>query len=139
MSITKNSMGMLMMGMVLGVVLSYVMMEISRNCWVRTSSYLVKRDIIRVLVRQASRWSVAARQDSNPLIAVLHANYGAGYLWALKDIATDEEIRRATNLDVIKFIRSITRIQDQATHQAVQKCPHYSSAKDFLSKLAGER
>ena len=40
---------------------------------------------INTLIRQAARWSVAAQQDESPIIALLHANYGAGYLWALKD------------------------------------------------------
>ena len=51
-----------------------------------------KKSHIETLIRQASRWSVAAQQDDSPIIALLHANYGAGYLWALKDIATDQEI-----------------------------------------------
>lgn len=38
------------------------------------------------LIRQVARWSTAGKQDKNSMIAVLHANYGAGYLWALKDI-----------------------------------------------------
>ena len=50
---------------------------------------------IKTLVRQAARWSSAAKQDENPMIAVLHSNYGAGFLWALKDIATQEQIEKA--------------------------------------------
>ena len=50
---------------------------------------------IQKLTRQAARWSTAAAQDDSPLIAVLHANYGAGYLWALKDIATAKQIKNA--------------------------------------------
>lgn len=48
--------------------------------------------MINTLVRQTSRWATASKQDINILIAVLHANYAAEYLWALKDIASDEEI-----------------------------------------------
>lgn len=40
-------------------------------------------NIIKTLVRQSARWSVAALQDTNIMIAVLHSNYGAGYLWVL--------------------------------------------------------
>lgn len=40
-------------------------------------------NIIKTLVRQSARWSVAASQDTNIMIAVLHSNYGAGYLWVL--------------------------------------------------------
>ena len=53
---------------------------------------------IKTLVRQAARWSSAAKQDKNPMIAVLHSNYGAGFLWALKDIATQDQIEKATGI-----------------------------------------
>ena len=44
-----------------------------------------KTNPVDILVRQASRWSVAAQQDKSPMIALLHANYGVGYLWALQE------------------------------------------------------
>ena len=56
---------------------------------------------IKTLVRQASRWSTAAKQDKNPMISVLHANYGAGYLWALKDIATQSQIEKAAGIETL--------------------------------------
>ena len=51
---------------------------------------ILKKNIEK-LVRQSARWSTATKQDKNPLIAVLHANYCAGYLWALKEIVSNEE------------------------------------------------
>ena len=41
-------------------------------------SYKVRT--IRTLLRQSARWALASQQDKSPLIALLHANYGAGYL-----------------------------------------------------------
>lgn len=32
-----------------------------------------------ILIRQAARWSIAAEQDINPIISLLHANYGTAY------------------------------------------------------------
>ena len=43
------------------------------------------------------------------MIAVLHANYGAGYLWALKDIATDSEIQKATGINLGDFENEIVK------------------------------
>jgi hypothetical protein len=94
-----------------------------------------KSDTIKTLVRQAARWSVAAQQDENPMIAVLHANYGAGYLWALKDIATDDEIEKATGIDVLKFRDEIVKVQDFATRKAVNACPEFGPATSYLTQL----
>ena len=59
--------------------------------------------IILKLTRQAARWSVAALQDENPIISILHANYGAGYLWAIKDIVTTDKFNEITGLDYLTF------------------------------------
>ena len=85
----------------------YFMNEIKNKCLIGIDSNSIVNKVINVLVRQASRWATAAKQDKNSMIAVLHANYGAGYLWALKDIATTEQIKAATGIDMLKFEREI--------------------------------
>ncbi len=97
-----------------------------------------KDKIIKTLVRQASRWSTAAKQDNNPLIAVLHANYGAGYLWALKDVFTDKEIEEVMDFNVLKFRDEIIQIQDNANLKLIKECPSFSNKSDYLAKLAKE-
>lgn len=87
--------------------------------------------IIKILVRQTSRWSNAAQQDTSPLVSVLHANYGAGYLWALHDIATDNEIYNATGIDSKKFTQKIIDIQDNATMKLYNLCPKYGNNLDI--------
>lgn len=96
-----------------------------------------KQKDIRTLIRQASRWSVAADQDENAMIAVLHANYGAGYLWALQDIATDNEIA-STGVDHQKFKDEIIRIQDNATRNMARLCPDFAPKTGYLTSLSGE-
>tara|TARA_B100000700_G_C14455009_1_gene583411 strand:- start:120 stop:491 length:372 start_codon:yes stop_codon:yes gene_type:complete len=94
---------------------------------------------IETLIRQASRWSVAAQQDESPIIALLHANYGAGYLWALKDIATDQEIFENTGLDIIKFKKKIIDVQDAATKRVSRACPEFIGDVDkYLLSLGGD-
>jgi hypothetical protein len=78
---------------------------------------------IKILLRQISRWGVAAEQDESPMIAVLHANYAVGYLQALTDIATEKEINKY--LDFNKFKWNIYKIQDDAVKKAVKVCPQY--------------
>ena len=96
-------------------------------------------NILKILSRQSARWSLAAAQDKSSLIAVLHANYGAGYLWAMKDIATSEQIQQATNIDPIQFEREITKIQDATTVRMVKLCPKYGTQDNkYLAKIAGE-
>ena len=93
---------------------------------------------IESLVKQCARWSTAAEQDNNPLIANLHANYGAGYLFALEDISSDREVERITGIDFEKFRSEILRIQDQSARGLIKKCPEAAPAASFLAKIGGE-
>jgi hypothetical protein len=105
----------------------------------KTEDTLKINQVIEVMVRSCSRWAVASLQDSSPLIAVLHANYAAGYLWALQDCFTDKQIYNVTGIDIIKFQKRITQVQDIATRGLVSVCPKYASDLDiYLSKISGE-
>jgi len=91
-----------------------------------------------ILVRQAARWSVAAQQDQNPMIANLHANYGAGYLWALQDIATHQEIEGATGIDWKQFRDEILKTQDLAAQKLAKTCPKFAPKPGYLTRIAKE-
>lgn len=65
---------------------------------------------------------MASSQDQAPAIAVLHANYGMGYLLALKDLVTNEEFQRITGANLLDFEQRIARIQDAATLRLVERC-----------------
>jgi hypothetical protein len=79
--------------------------------------------IIKRLMRGCSRWAIASKQDKSPLIAMLHANYAAGYLWALKDVFSDTQIERASGIsNIIDFQNDIVTIQDTATKRLINSC-----------------
>lgn len=98
-----------------------------------------KKKTIKTLIRQSARYSAAATQDESPLIALLHANYGAGYLWALRDVATDVEIKKYGNVDILEFQNKITSIQDKATKLVSGTCPKFvDKVEHELMRLAGD-
>lgn len=92
-------------------------------------------DIIKILSRQAARWSVAAEQDTNMVIATLHANYSAGYLWAIKDITDDAQFRLATGLDLKDFETKIINTQDKITRKLVESCKTIAPTNTDLIKV----
>jgi hypothetical protein len=95
------------------------------------------KNINKILVRQAARWSTAAKQDQNPIISVLHANYGAGYLWALNDISDKNTIEKETGINYNVFRDKITEIQDKSVKKLIQNCPNLKK-NDYLAEIAGE-
>jgi len=122
-------------GVILGMILMYILMNNTnkKNNMEKQIEFTAKK-----LVRQAARWSTAAKQDKNAMIAVLHANYGAGYLWALKDIIKTDIIEKKTKIDMSEFEDEIVKIQDEATQNMAKMCPEYAPESSYLTSLAGE-
>ena len=105
----------------------------------RHSSNTSLKSSIKQLMRQAARYATAAQQDAAPLMAVLHANYAAAYMYAMLDIATDSQIHNMTGVDMKKFREHVTNVQDMVTKKTVDKCPEFAGEIDlYLSTIAGE-
>ena len=113
----------------------YIFTNYSNN---KNDEQISKEDIIKKLVRQSARWSTAARQDNSLMIKVLHACYGAGYLWALKDIASNDEIERYAKIDMFKFENEITSTMDAAQMELASTCGKYPPKRSYLTSIAGE-
>jgi hypothetical protein len=126
-------------GILIGFVLMFVIDRILNKCWISNNTKRFHNKLINKLVRQTARWSTAASQDDNPVIAVLHANYAAGYLWALKDIATNEEIKNSSNVDMNKFQKNIINTQDKTNKKLATLCPNFIKTDNpYLAKIGGE-
>ena len=125
-------------GLVLGILLMFILNQVKKICLLGYSDDSILKEIIKILTRQSARWATAAKQDENSLIAVLHANYGAGYLWALKDIATPDQIKYATGIDINEFQKEIVSTQDKVTRRMAKLCPDYAPEPSYLTKIGGE-
>ena len=88
----------------------------------KVDSYNKYNQSIIVLYRQCARWASASLQDKSELVQVLHANYAAGYLWALKDIVSTEYFYKLTGQNFLAFEHSIVDIQNKATKRLINKC-----------------
>lgn len=117
------------------ILISVIVMSFVTKPSISSNSSL--KPVIDTLIRQCARWAIAAQQDKNVIIAVLHANYAAGYLWALRDIASDVEIQNLSGVDIIKFRDEITKIQDTATLKLNAACPKFSVSNTYLMQIAG--
>jgi hypothetical protein len=93
---------------------------------------------INKLIRQTSRWAVAAEQDTNPYISNLHATYSLGYLMALREIYSDDTIKNLVKIDIRKLETEVTRIMDNAVKQLSIICPDGKPKNKYLAILAKE-
>jgi len=128
-------------GIILFIILTIIIDGYLFFTWFGTSTKPNgRKDMIKKTVRQISRWSSAAKQDLNDLIAVLHANYGSAYMFSMKELFSEKEIEEVLGSEQKRkqFEAEVIKVQDEATKKAVAKCPEFSGAVDFLAKMAGE-
>ena len=125
---------------IVGIVSAYIGYRASEI--ISKNRTIEKDKVIKTLYRQCSRWSSAAIQDQNPLVATLHSNYAAGYLWGLEDVFTSDEISKATGIDHKEFRAGIQQNQDLATKTLIQACPNFAKeiegSSTLVTKVAGE-
>ena len=88
-------------------------------------------NVVYTLYRQSARYALAADQDEEEIIRVLHANYATGYLWAIKDIVTGEDFKRITGEDLLAFENTIVKIQDKSTLLLLEKCKNAIPKQDM--------
>ena len=127
-----------LLGLLVGAVIMYLVIEITKRCWISSSGYKVMEKVIISLGRGIGRWRTAAEQDENAMIAVLHSNYAAGYLWALLDIATPQQIEQALGINYEQMRDAVVNTQDKSTKKMAVLCPAYAPEPSVLTKLAGE-
>jgi hypothetical protein len=77
----------------------------------------------RALIKEAAQWSTIAQQDSNPLLALMHATYGMAYLNVARRLHTDSEIEVASNLRVDEFSLTLQSNQQAAVQRLLTLCP----------------
>ena len=93
---------------------------------------------IRTLLRHAGRWAIAAVQDNEPAIRMLHANYAVGYMLALREVASDAQVLAVTGYDPFDLFQELLQIQDNAMHQAAAACPTMVPSPRWLAEIAGD-
>lgn len=106
-----------------------------------SSQPLDTKHVVETLVRQSSRYAIASEQDESALIALLHANYAGGYLWALKDIVNERTINKHVPKTSLKELEDyITRVQDKASQRATGDCPQLIGpiSNPTVARLAGD-
>ena len=130
------------LALVLSLLLFFIMSMLAEDEAEKYSQQsTIKKEHINILTRQLYRWYIASTQDEAIIIKNLHSNYALGYLMALRDIATDDEILQATGLDIRKVSKEIAKQQDNSLVIFVKTCPDLvpddETYRDYVRKFLG--
>lgn len=128
------------MTVVIDILLSFLIGIIIGIIWIKKKNKIAGDDKTKIkkLVRQTARWGTAAEQDINPYIANLHATYSLGYLMALREIYTDEQIKKESGVDIRQLEANITVVMDDAINKLARICPAGQPKNQYLAYLSKE-
>jgi len=116
----------------------YVLLALCVGCLVSANARRYRNKQIDTLIRKSAKYATTAQQDASPLVATVHANTAAGYLYALRDISSTEDIHGATGIDFKKFQQHILAVQDMVTKKTLEACPSFRGEIDlYLSTIGG--
>lgn len=79
--------------------------------------------LVRRLVKEAARWGTLSAQDTNPLISLIHANYGLAYARVCRELMSESDIARMLHVDLSEMIFMLTEQQERSMQQCSQACP----------------
>jgi hypothetical protein len=77
---------------------------------------------VRDLVKSAHMYSATAVQDTNPVFALMHANYARAYLNVARTIASDAQVEAAAGQTLEKFVASIDETENQMVTRMNSVC-----------------
>lgn len=72
-----------------------------------------EEDLVKQAVRQILRWRFAALQNKNPYVALLHSNYFAGNIDLVRQLWSDETVKKITGQDMLSLWKEATILQDK--------------------------
>jgi hypothetical protein len=89
------------------------------------------QDAVQRLVAQAARWGDASSQDSSLLLRLQHANYSVAYIRAAKLLASEQDIKRFTSIDVFELQRALEDQQQAEIKLLASECPALKNDSEY--------
>jgi hypothetical protein len=120
------------------LIIIFLLISIFILLFIRQIKFVLPPSIVKFLVKQTARWSVASTQDQNAIVRLLHANYAVGYLDALQQISRPDEIEYHTGINYDYFVKKILENQSLATQNMVNQCPNLKPKDMYLATIAEE-
>jgi hypothetical protein len=102
------------------LVLSFIA-KFSENEAKKYSPRFIKH--IKNLVKYAAQWSTVAKQDENPLIALMHVNTALSYAYIARRLVPSKEVAKIANVNLDELIYVLEEEQMEAMQKINQYCP----------------
>jgi hypothetical protein len=93
------------------------------------SKHFVKS--IEYLMKQTTQWNTLAKQDTNPILQLIHCNYALAYAQVIRYIASDKDIENITGIDIHELIYYLDECQTYTIKNINQQCPKIKTEGNY--------
>jgi hypothetical protein len=80
------------------------------------------RQLKRVM-SQASKWHTTSRQDMDPVINLIHADYALAYANVARSLASEVALEKTSGIKIRDFVYQLESDQKKAVQNLVSQCP----------------
>lgn len=85
----------------------------------------------KVLLNAANRWALMAKQDQNPVMALMHICYAKAYVESLRQILKDEQIQQAHQTDMVEMSQRMDQIEQDTIRKLNELAPSLMPEGEF--------
>ena len=89
----------------------------------RFSSAKRTSTLAKEVTKEAARAAVSSRQDTNPMISLMHASQAVGMLKSARHLIGDDKLTASTRFNVPELAESLQKTQDEVAARLVQSAP----------------
>ena len=75
------------------------------------------------LVSESTQWHIAAQQDTNEALALMHASYAVACATAARQLVDDAELTRQTGVHMQELMMILNDTQQKTFQALFQSCP----------------
>lgn len=76
------------------------------------------------VVNQASKWHATSKQDIDPVLRLMHANYALAYAQTARSLASDASIENMTGIRLSELMYHLEDEQRESLQNLVAQCPN---------------
>lgn len=89
-------------------------------------------EVMISLIEKMIMWKGQSEKENNPIIKLSYSNYANAYLWALRTINTDENIKLLTGVDINNISKELHELNDLALLYTLKECPNSTIEQDKI-------
>lgn len=93
------------------------------SCTIRKQPAVSEPSLGLQYLKEASKWATIASDESNAVLAMMHANYALCCANVAKALCSDDKMHEHAGIRIDTFISDVTALQESVVRDLGKQCP----------------